>query len=79
MPRAVFQFLDAEFVYSIDIRAPQWCGNGFWTGREPKSENIKYKLVIESNRWFGGSPQRLEIWGIYWKNNPFLGMFQLKF
>jgi len=28
----------------------------------------------------GQSPQRLVIfWGIYYKNNPFLGMFQLKF
>jgi len=27
----------------------------------------------------GVEPQRLAIWGIYYQNNLFLGMFQLKF
>jgi len=27
----------------------------------------------------GAEPQRLAILGIYYQNNPFLGMFQLKF
>jgi len=39
-----------------------------------------HSLVIESKReiW-GRNPQRLAILGFYYKNNPFLGMFQLKF
>jgi len=27
----------------------------------------------------GVSPKSLAIWGIYYQNNPFLGMFQIKF
>jgi len=39
--------------------------------------HILYSLNL--NGVWGASPQRLAILGIYYQNNSFLGMFQLKF
>jgi len=40
-------FLFAEFVCSVDkYQLLQWRGDGFWTGKEAKPENIKYKFYF---------------------------------
>jgi len=54
-----------------NICIKQKCSMGVWSLR------ILYSLNL--NGGLGVSPQRLATLGIYYQNNPFLGMFQLKF
>jgi len=45
--------------------------NGSWV--------FAHSVVIESKRVSGGGAPSLAVLGFYYKNNLFLGMFQLKF